>query len=834
MSRRAAAALVLLWPLAASAAVTVRSDAQVELLALVQRLSGDESLGSLPVPGPAAEVLARFRAFRDHPAVRRLRAMRRAGFTGAFPTQYALYLSTTPELAETLRVPALFVEAAGGRAALDDFRGELRDFSAASDFPAVWRAAAERTLALEAGAVRALDGRDPEADLRAYLGARSWDRWVLVPSALLPLGGPSAWIVEEKPGLPDVYVLTGPERWEGNSPDFGPPPDFAAAVWTEAAYTAAYFLYEHCPQPQTVAALCSGGAASFGAQACAQRLWVEAIVSRLEAREFGAEAERRFRASAVPGDGALRTRSVLIDFEADRRRSPSLFDALPRLSAALDPEGKGAACRPVDWTRLGGSGAPVLTFAVDPRLELLSVVWRLADAKAARAESAAATPPYVAAADAWFAGFSTHPAVALLSEMTRRGAAANVPTQVVLQLSSPPELAAGGLPAEILRDAGGSASVRRFVEALRDFYRRSRFEEFLASQSARLEGFARTAEGESAGGLSPEAVSAYLGEPFQVRYRFLLAPLLPRQMDVMRARGRFPDGFASTLVRGGQAAPDGTLGFDFSAFGDSVAHELAHTVTHPLAASFGETMRGPAPKGCNDFSGTGWASCMDEYLVLAVTLRVSAMKGDAAGADRQLAYFAGRGYPWLAAFCDALREYEREPAGLAAYFPRLLARLRERIPELVPAAESPAAAPPGARSLNDLGVAAFAKGDGAAAARYFEAAMKADPDDVEARLNCGVAYARLQDSARALLCYDKAVELAQAEMPLADGRLLADALSSRATLLESLGRNAAARADLEQALAVSPPDWGRRGDASARLQRLPRPRKAAAPGGGLR
>src|SRR5262249_44160842 len=88
-------------------------------------------------------------------------------------------------------------------------------------------------------------------------------------------------------------------------------------------------------------------------------------------------------------------------------------------------------------------------FSLDARLGPLAAV-RGRAARAAGRAPASAGGAYGAAADIWFAAFSSHPVVAAYSALDR---APEVATGIVLQLSGPPSFDAGGFKDADLREA---------------------------------------------------------------------------------------------------------------------------------------------------------------------------------------------------------------------------------------------------------------------------------------------------------------------------------------------------------------------------------------------
>src|SRR6185295_12906810 len=126
-------------------------------------------------PGGYAELaMKKFEKFRSHAAVQRLSAM--PNFTGNLPSQYAVYLSPPPALEELYPAPPIFVQAAGGRKALKEYRDGLRAFYNETEFT-VWLTSATKDFEkMEKSFSDTLGKRDIETPLEDYAGVRTWDK----------------------------------------------------------------------------------------------------------------------------------------------------------------------------------------------------------------------------------------------------------------------------------------------------------------------------------------------------------------------------------------------------------------------------------------------------------------------------------------------------------------------------------------------------------------------------------------------------------------------------------------------------------------------------------
>lgn len=270
----------------------------------------------------------------------------------------------------------------------------------------------------------------------------------------------------------------------------------------------------------------------------------------------------------------------------------------------------------------GASAAPgSVAFEVDPRVERASVVLMLSEPDEFKRRRPDGPDAYAAAAQAAFAGFSGHPAVALASARRRGGASA-----AALALA---------------RDARWTAALESFGEA-------SGFARFFAARAGDHRAFAETARREALRAVSPEAAFAYMGLSFTGRRRFVLAPLLPDE-----------PGREEPLLRAGRPAR-GAVAFGFDAFEASAAAELSRGAMGWLRAP---------------------AGALREHLAAAVCLRVIARDLGERVYRGALRGAAGERLPRLEALGERLNEFEAERARyptLRAFSARLapLAALR--------------------------------------------------------------------------------------------------------------------------------------------------------------
>ena len=394
------------------------------------------------------------------------------------------------------------------------------------------------------------------------------------------------------------------------------------------------------------------------------------------------------------------------------------------------------------------------------------------------ASGAAAAPDYEAEVRRHFAGVSAHPAVAWVKRLQAADPSGTLPAEILLRLSPPPGLLRQRpLPEGYERAAGGAAQVEAFLVELRDYCRRSGCAAFFAAHQSLYDSFARTARAEALQALSLSAVSGYLGHVFTGRVRFVPAVLLAER-DAVNISLSQSSGVEEVRLRAGSAGA-GAPRFMFDAFGSSVGHELIHTVTNGLVPAL--AAGGAPPGGCNDQGGASWSSCFQEHLVYAVTLRLLALDlGEEVG-RQTLQRYAGRGFPFLEAVCERLKEYERDRVRyptLKDFYPRL-----EKIfLETVPQGAAPRPQDKEVQSLKDSAVKEFLAGHAAKAEKTLLSALKLAPDDAEALMDLAVVMETSGRTKEALGYFARAAEAGGAGAGCRRAW-------PRGTLLERLGRS---------------------------------------------
>lgn len=151
--------------------------------------------------------------------------------------------------------------------------------------------------------------------------------------------------------------------------------------------------------------------------------------------------------------------------------------------------------------------------AVDPRVELLTAVARLAEFEEYRHQLCAW--PYQAASDAWFAPHKNHAAVRALQRLrAKRGVSYDAIPSLAIHLTNPPELAER-IPFESKPERLDARypldETRAFLKELRSFATDSKAAAFFASQKTTWDAINARLTARLAGSPSPEWLRTFFG-----------------------------------------------------------------------------------------------------------------------------------------------------------------------------------------------------------------------------------------------------------------------------------------------------------------------------------
>lgn len=324
---------------AARGDVAMRVDPRIELLTVVQLLSGSQRLNALQQPY-RTNILSFFSPYRDHLAVRLSADLERAGFSFDAPPTMMLHLSDPPDLAIRVPYTPYLVQRAGGRDRIDAFVTALREFARVSRFNDFYEANRGMFTAVETATRSRLDDLDYTGKLEQYHGQKK-DSYTIVLGLLLHPGGYGPAVDK------DVYNLIGPAGVVNGMADFGTLGRLRDLMWHEFGHSFANPLVEqHFAYINRFASLLAPIEQDMRSQAYSNwqstmnEHFVRAIHVRLTCRELGEEAcQERYAYERGRGFAYLDALiAKLKEYEENRERFPASTDFGQRFFEGLEAE----------------------------------------------------------------------------------------------------------------------------------------------------------------------------------------------------------------------------------------------------------------------------------------------------------------------------------------------------------------------------------------------------------------------------------------------------------------------------------------------------------------
>lgn len=332
------------------------------------------------------------------------------------------------------------------------------------------------------------------------------------------------------------------------------------------------------------------------------------------------------------------------------------------------------------------SDSAAIRILVDPRIELMSIVFRLAGN---REYNMGAVPAYIRAVDTRFGSFKKHTAVKRARNLRRsRGMGYNAPMSLAVYLTPPPELeeraSLDPLPHRI--DGRWSPdAARAFLDDLRAFVRDTGFETFFTEHhnlyqttAERLRQMIREAR-------ILDWFDGFYGRRGGADFIIVLGMLNGGASYGASTRLPGTSGEAEVVeeiysVLGVWSVDEDGLPQFSEGIAATIVHEFAHSYINPLVDAHAEILK---PSGEKLFAmvesrmrkqayGT-WQTVMYESLVRACGVRYTLAIVGPDAAEREIALNRARGFAWTGALSELLEDYEKNRATyptLDAFMPR--------------------------------------------------------------------------------------------------------------------------------------------------------------------
>ena len=312
---------------------------------------------------------------------------------------------------------------------------------------------------------------------------------------------------------------------------------------------------------------------------------------------------------------------------------------------------------------------------VDPRIELMGAIQLLTDYPLVTNYEF----PYREDVRAYFSAFSDHRAVRLFEEMDGEGFAFDAVPKAMLALTRSAELEPRiSYPERAVSAAGGTDSLRQFVDALRDFAEASDFQALYRAHQGTYRSLVDSARRSIGNAMT--VLRDYTGSPL-TGATIIIGPLL--HDGGFAARYETETGEEAYALIG----PTGVAG-ELPTFGSPKRiagltwHEFSHTVVNPLTEKHQSeidryaSLLAPIGEPMREAGYTQWKTVVNEHIIRAIEVRLAHRQfGEEAG-EQELVEQKERGFRYIDPLVEALATYEedrpRYPT-LSDVYPRLIA-----------------------------------------------------------------------------------------------------------------------------------------------------------------
>ena len=329
---------------------------------------------------------------------------------------------------------------------------------------------------------------------------------------------------------------------------------------------------------------------------------------------------------------------------------------------------------------------------VDPRVELMSIVFRLAGNSE---YTQGRVPSYLDAIDRHFGPYRDHKAIQIARDLAKTGVGFGVPMNLAVRLKDveslservPFDRADSGLNSE-----WQGVKARAFVDALRSFVTDTRFNEFLKSQQPiydvtdnRLRKFVET-------NLDLTWYTRFFGARSPVR--FIIVPGLVNGGPSYGASVVAEDGVMEMYAIPGVVEVDaeGLPRFSSGDFLQTTVHEFIHSYSNPLVdrygaqlAKAGEQLNEPLREAMGRQGYRTGKTLLYESMVRAVTIRYIFDHAGPEAARRAEEAERTRSFLWIGGLCDLLAAYEKNreayPA-LESFMPKVVQFFNDEAPRI--------------------------------------------------------------------------------------------------------------------------------------------------------
>jgi len=313
-----------------------------------------------------------------------------------------------------------------------------------------------------------------------------------------------------------------------------------------------------------------------------------------------------------------------------------------------------------------GRARASLPVRVDPRVELMSIIFRLAgNSEYCRGRVAG----YTKDVDEHFGKFRDHEVVQTARSLRRvKGVSYDAVMSMAVHMKDTTTLEEA-VPfeprPETLEPRWEVRSARRFLREAREFVKVTKFQAFLDAHRDLYATATKRMQAVLDKDLKPEWFDAFFGARPAARFQLALGML--NGPCCYAARLRHPDGKEDIhcILGVWETDGDGLPCFDRSMLG-TVAHEFAHSYCNPLVDKHADALEAPAKTlwpfvadAMRSQAYSNWKTMMYESLVRASVVRYQAYARGDAVARKQAGIEDRRRFHWVGELAERLAHYEK-------------------------------------------------------------------------------------------------------------------------------------------------------------------------------
>lgn len=305
-----------------------------------------------------------------------------------------------------------------------------------------------------------------------------------------------------------------------------------------------------------------------------------------------------------------------------------------------------------------------LVARVDPRIELLSIVFRLAGNSEYNMDQ---LPRYTTDIDHYFSKYKADPAVLMAKRLANRnGVRFDAVMAMAVDLSPPPALTPlVPFTNEIPDSRWGKGNASSFVKSLREFYRNTNFQAFFSAHEPMYK-LAETRFQAVLDRLDLGWYKSFYGEAPRARFKIVLG--MNNGGGNYGPRVVFPGGHEELYAIMGCWTKDDSGNPTYSAAGylPTLIHEFNHSFVNPIIdpheAEFGtaaDAVYKTVAAQMKDMAYGNARTMVNESLVRAAVIRYFKAHNDSASdIKHKIVKEQANGFVWMDDLCDLLKDYE--------------------------------------------------------------------------------------------------------------------------------------------------------------------------------